>query len=393
MISDFDVAIIGLGVAGCCAAKVLEGSGLKIIAFDSFAFPRKKLCGGGLTLKCYNLLSEIFGDITPVVKGRAHRLYLVNGKNVIETVSENPFILFVDRKSFDNFLYRTLSDTVIHDGEKVVAIVREKEFYRIETEKGFYRARFIIGADGINGVTPRVCGVNLKKALTYEMDIESDTKESALVDFSDFKSGYYWIFPKGDFYTTGFGDFSLLKARNLEDINRKFNKKYGIKGKVISRGGAFIPVFDGRLYSGEGGILLTGDAASMVDPFTGEGIYFAAVTGKRAAELVVRYFNDKDKLGVEYRKFLDSFVIEFKWALFLRRLFFKFKTSMFKVMEVSDEVLSVATDIISSDIRYNEAFKRFLKSSIKLPMRFVYVTGFDKKRKRKESKGFSSLDI
>ncbi|OMH40189.1 hypothetical protein [Desulfurobacterium indicum] len=229
--------------------------------------------------------------------------------------------------------------------------------------------------------------------MTYEIDVESDTKESALVDFSDFKSGYYWIFPKGDFYTTGFGDFSLLKARNLEDINLKFNKKYGIRGKIISKGGAFIPVFDGRLYSGEEGILLTGDAASMVDPFTGEGIYFAALSAKKASQLILEYFDDKVAVAVEYKKFLDSFIAEFKWALFLRRLFFRFRTSMFKVMEISDEIRSVATDIISSNIRYNEAFRKFLKSSIKLPMRFVHVTGFDKKRKRKESKGLSSLDI
>ncbi len=382
-----------MGVAGCCAAKVLEGSGLKVIAFDSFKFPRKKLCGGGLTLKCYSLLTEVFGDITSVIKGEAHKLYLVNGKSVIKTVSKDPFVLFVDRESFDKFLYETLSNVVIHNGEKVVAIVREKEVYRIETEKGFYRARFVIGADGVNGITSKVCGVNLKKALTYEMDIESKTKDSALIDFSDFKSGYYWIFPKSDFYTTGFGDFSLLKGRGLEDINLRFNKKYGIRGKIISKGGAFIPVFDGRLYSGKEKILLTGDAASMVDPFTGEGIYFAALSGKRASQLIMKYFDERITAAVEYKKFLDSLNTEFKWALFLRRFFFKFKTSMFKVMEVSDEVRSVATDIISSNIRYSEAFKKFLKASIKLPMRFVYVTGFDKKRKRKESEGFSSLDI
>ncbi|WP_456427374.1 NAD(P)/FAD-dependent oxidoreductase [Desulfurobacterium sp.] len=385
--------MVGLGVAGCCAAKVLEGSGLKVIAFDTFNFPRKKLCGGGVTLKCYHLITDIFGEVAPIIRKKATKIYLVNKESVLEAVSDVPFVMFVDREEFDNFLFSKISRIAVHDGEKVVAITEEKDGYRIETSKGFYRARFIIGCDGVNGLTPRICGINLKKALTFEMDIESDTKESAIIDFSDFNSGYYWIFPKGNFYTTGFGDFSTVKMKNPEVVNKKFNEKYRIKGEVISRGGAFVPVFDGQLYPGKGRIFLTGDAASLVDPFTGEGIYFAALSGKRAAESILKYYDNPQEALVVYARFLDKFAADFKWALFLRRLFFRFKGAMFKIMETSDEIRTVATDIISGNISYHEAFKRFVAKSIKLPMRFVYVTGFNKKRQRKEDKGLSSLDI
>ncbi len=380
-------------MAGCCAAKAFENTGLEVIAFDAFNFPRKKLCGGGLTFKSYSLIQSLFGRIDFLIRGRAKKIYLINGNRVLESTAEIPFVLFVDRKELDDFLYRGLNGVAVHGGERVVSIEREGGVYRLNTTRDVYRARFVIGSDGVNSVTAKVCGINIKKALTFEMDVEADARDSALIDFSDFKSGYYWLFPKGDFYTTGFGDFSLLKSSRLEEINRKFNEKYGINGRVISKGGAFIPVFSGKLYSGKRGILLAGDAASFVDPFTGEGIYFAALSGKTAAEVILEHYDDYSSVQDAYSCFMKKFAVEFRWALFLRYLFFNFKNSMFRIMDVSREIHDVATDIISGNVTYGEAFKKFVLKSIKLPMRFVYAAGFNKKRQRKESKGLSSLDI
>nr|WP_245807309.1 NAD(P)/FAD-dependent oxidoreductase [Desulfurobacterium atlanticum] len=377
-------------MAGCCAAKKLENSGCNFIVFETFNFPRKKLCGGGLTEKSLNLLTSLFPDVEKCVKVKSNRVYFVNENSILETSKKVPFIFLTDRKVLDYTIFSSLKSPNIHTGEKVLSIEKEKNLYIIKTDRDKYRVYSIIGSDGVNSLVSRFCGFKIKKGITYEIDIEGNTGNSVVVDFTNLKHGYYWIFPKGDYYTTGFGIFSKYKLRNPYELNRKYNLKFKLNRKEISKGGAFVPVFNGKLFPGKERILLAGDAANLVDPFTGEGIYFAALSGIKAAELLL---NSKTPL-TDYEKFLNkNFLSDFRWSNFLRHLFFAFKKPFFKGMEKSEALLKIATDIISGNVCYKEAFKRFVIKSTLLPARFLNVTGVNKAGKREKSKGFSSLDI
>jgi len=355
-----------------------------------FNFPRRKLCGGGLTEKSLNLLLSLFPEIKKCVKVETRKVYFVNQNSCLESSKETPFIFLTDREKLDYTILSSLKCENIHTGERVLSVEEEKNFYIIKTDRDTYKAYSIIGSDGVNSKVARFCGFRIKRGITYEIDVEGKTGDSVVVDFTDFKHGYYWIFPKGDHYTTGFGLFSKSRIKNPYRLNRKYNEKFGIEGKEIYRGGAFVPVFSGKLFPGKERILLTGDAANLVDPFTGEGIYFAALSGIKAAELLTTSQNPISN----YRTFLEKeFLKEFKWSRFLRYLFFGFKEPFFKGMEKSNAVLEIVTDIISGNITYKEAFKKFVITSSLMPVRFLNVTDFNKTGKREKNKRLSSLDI
>ena len=369
----YDVAVSGLGPAGTAFLKAVEGSGLKVIAFDREDFPRKKLCAGGLTPKAYSLISSLFADVDRVIRVRALRFILFNGNKQVLLPSEEVLTYLTDRRELDNFLFESVarsSEPVIHTKEAVLGAEREKGFWKLRTEKGTYRTRVLVVSDGANSRLARQLKVKRDFGFTFETDIAVPWDDSVLIDFTGFSWGYYWVFPKGDFVTAGLGEF----RKKVPDLKRRlesFNAKHRIVGKVLSAGGFPIPCGKRKNDVVRDGALFLGDAGGLVDPLTGEGIYSAVKSGIIAANVVRDAFAKGDfTLLKAYKKLVDEELgREFFWARVVGNLFFKFKSLNFYVIERESGIGNLTANVLSGRISYKKGIVEFFKLLSKLLVR------------------------
>jgi menaquinone-9 beta-reductase len=320
-----DIIIIGAGPAGTtCALQLRNAPHLRVILLDKATFPRPKVCGdaiGGHSMKmllkyCPELVED-FRAFPFKTRTRQTQFFVNNQKPFfIRWVNE---AYCCTRTDFDNFLFGSVKKYA-----KNVKIVENFSAHLIEqntegvtvwdkNSSKSYKAKIIIGADGAHSVVAkqltdtRMAHHHHSAAVrTYfegVTNVQEDTTEVYLS--KSFTPGYLWVFPVSDtVVNVGFGmlseeiskrDVNLRKAlfefiEQTPTLKTKFNsaKQVGkIEGFGLPMGTRRVPM------SGEG-FLLIGDAASLIDPASGDGIGNAIASGIFAAEKAVEACSKND---------------------------------------------------------------------------------------------------
>ncbi len=366
----YDVAVIGLGPSGTTFLKCIEDYGLKVIAFDSSEFPRKKLCAGGLTRKAYHLLKRRFPDLDLAVRFKSYKISLFNDNREIEIESGEPFIYMTDRQELDYLLFRGVADRFeIHTGEKVLSIEKSGGFWKLRTDRDTYVSKVVISSDGVNSRIANQLKVHREIGMTYEADVNVSFSKT-VIDFSDLFWGYFWIFPKGDFVTVGFGELKR-KRLNFSETLGKFLLKHKIKSSPLGLG---FPIPAGKSYNRVflKGVLFLGDSGGLVDPLTGEGIFYAARSAEIAAECIKKYFdsgNMEDLSGYE-RRINEEFGSQFRWARISGNIFFRTKGFTFKFLERDYQLRRIVSEVVSGNANYKGSFLEFAGEGFKSILRF-----------------------
>ena len=284
----FDVIVVGAGPAGSTTAYRLARAGARVCLMDRARFPRDKPCGGGLTMRA---VRELPFSVDPVVEDRVDCLEL--GFRYARRWSRrarSPLILMTQRRRLDAFLAEraAAAGADFRDGVKVTevdpggAVTAGGE--RLEAD-------VVIGADGANGVTtrslglpPHEHGVALEGNLAYEYASRDRFGGRAVVELGVVPGGYAWVFPNGDHVNVGVGGWQSegprLRAR-LRDLCAAFGLDAAcvtdLRGhRLPMRGASRPPVVDR--------VALVGDAAALVDPLSGDGMYEAFISGRLAAD-------------------------------------------------------------------------------------------------------------
>ena len=153
----------------------------------------------------------------------------------------------------------------------------------------------LVGADGCNGVVPKLLGlggdythgVALEANVPYAGDEEARYRGAAVIELGTVPGGYGWVFPKGDHFNVGVGGWEEEGPRLREHLADLCRAHAVESGRLADTRGYRLPLRrpDSPLVRGRA--LLVGDAAGVVDPLTGDGMYEAIVTGKLAAEAIV----------------------------------------------------------------------------------------------------------
>lgn len=285
----FDCIIIGAGPAGIAASKTFEKNNINYCLIDKNKFPREKLCGGGLTNKSVNLLKKLEIDYqkNDIIEAKN---VLVVSKKISKDVELNNSIKMVERKEFDNNNLKFLKNKNIFLNEKTIEI---KENI-LMTDKNEYEFKYIIFADGVNGFSRNMIK-NRQLGFCVEYNIPK-TSDKTILDFEAIGEGYGWIFPKKNSTTIGLGNFNLERYDYIKALD-DFAKKYDFEIDKTKIKGYHIPVFSKEIYENSiinDKYILVGDAASLVDPISGEGIYYALLSGMYAAETVIDALNGKN---------------------------------------------------------------------------------------------------
>jgi geranylgeranyl diphosphate/geranylgeranyl-bacteriochlorophyllide a reductase len=294
----FDVVVVGGGPAGATCAHDLSATGQSVLLIDRAG--RTKPCGGAIPPQ---LIRE-FAIPTEMLVARIHvaRIVSPRGREVDIPVGEE-FVGMVDRSTFDEWLRvrataggvvrRTGIFTSIEQSSDDTAIVRYTEGPSRSGAPCAVRARLVVGADGALSAVARQAipgAESMRHVFAYHEIVRSPASHDG--DRCDvYYNGtlspdfYGWVFPHGP--TTSVGTGSVTQGFSLRNGVRHLRTLSGLdQAETVRTEGAPIPMAPlGRWDNGRN-VLVCGDAAGVVAPASGEGIYYAMTSGRWAAQAV-----------------------------------------------------------------------------------------------------------
>ena len=286
----WDVAVIGAGPAGAAAARVAAAAGSRVIMLERFRLPRYKTCGGGLIERA---LRAVPAEVRVPVKARAATLtFSMRGRLERTRAASGTVISLVQRDEFDAALVdaAVAAGAAVWDGTVVTGLAGERDAVRIATrERGSIRARAVVGADGSAGRCAGYVGVRYDQVdLGLELEIPTPPEQRdawadrVLVDWGRAPGSYGWVFPKGDRLSVG-----VIAAKGSPDQTRGYLDDFlarlrlsDVEPEVSSGHLTRCRAEDSPLYRDR--VLVAGDAAGLLDPWSREGISFALRSGALA---------------------------------------------------------------------------------------------------------------
>lgn len=322
----FDILIVGAGPAGATTALKLAGSGLKIAIIDKAGFPRPKTCGDGLTLDVINQLSMVSEPLAAAFRNFPGKLpsyeavlFSPDFRQIripFRIKHENRPIYTCRRVDFDNLMFQQLKqfeNISVFENCKALDIEQNADKVILTSEELTFEAKLIVGADGANSLVARKMGIkripreHQAMGLTayYQgMKTLNENNPIEIYFLRDILPGYLWIFHLGNgMANVGIGMLASTVSITKLDLKKVFDnllnshplkermtgavREGSVKGHVLPLG------FDKREISGNR-FLLTGDAAALVDPLTGEGVGNAIRSGRVAAEHILNCFKAND---------------------------------------------------------------------------------------------------
>jgi geranylgeranyl diphosphate/geranylgeranyl-bacteriochlorophyllide a reductase len=303
----YDVAVIGGGPSGAVAAAVLAKAGIATVLIER-NLENVKPCGGAIPLG----LIEEFQIPAELIEKKLSRMKARSPKGrVIDMHMPNGYVGMVRREKFDRYLrseaeragatiVEGLVKSISHSGDGFVINTLNDKVPAI-------RAHKILGADGANSKTAdelhfppnelKVIAMQQRFKYTPAIQKFSDIVE-IWFDGEVSPDFYGWIFPKADHLAIGTGTED--KRHNLKALQKRFVEKIGITDLPYLDEAAKIPMKPRKSFTQEKAILV-GDAAGLVTPANGEGIFFAMRSGKLGAQAMVEHIKDKTPL-LNYEK-------------------------------------------------------------------------------------------
>jgi geranylgeranyl reductase family protein len=308
----FDVLVVGAGPAGSTAAYRLASEGASVLLADKAPFPRDKPCGGGLTMRAVRQLPF---SVDPVVEDRTTRVRLgLDFTRRVERHMDEPLVLMTQRKRLDAYLVEQAAraGAEFRDGVKVSDLVLEEGGVQAQVDGSRVAATHALLADGANGISARAVGLDdgrdygvaLEANVPYGVVSEEDYRGLLCLELANVPGGYGWVFPKGDHVNVGVGGWEREGPRLRQHLTR-FCHEYGIpESSLEDVRGYRLPLVHPRARLAKGRVALLGDAAGLVDPLSGDGIYEAFLSARLAGEAVLS--GDLESYDRELRRALSS---------------------------------------------------------------------------------------
>ncbi|MGZ4545877.1 MAG: geranylgeranyl reductase family protein [Blastococcus sp.] len=318
-----DVVVVGAGPAGSSAAYWLAKAGLDVVVLEKARFPREKVCGDGLTPRGVKALEDMGIDTSPAAGWVRHKgLRVHGGGQVVEvdwpTLNRWPgYSLVRSRRELDAMLAAhaetagarlhtevTVTEPLLDDAGRVSGVHAQ---VGPDKRPVTWRAPLVVSAEGLSGRLAKSLGLVRREdrplGVAVRRYVRTPRTDDDYLDISfdltasgpsaDSMPGYGWVFGMGD-GTANVG-FGLLDTRRSTGADHRAvlrawldtlppEWELGEEHAVTPLRGAGLPMALHRQPAYSRGLLLTGDAAGLVNPFNGEGISYAMETGRMAAE-------------------------------------------------------------------------------------------------------------
>ena len=286
----YDAIVVGAGPAGSTTAYHLARAGADVLLLDRALFPRDKPCGGGVTERAARLLPF---SIDAVVEDVATRVDLrLRYGRTIERGDGVPLVYLTQRRRLDHFLVERATEAGAELRESVRVTDVEEGAVRAGAER--YQASVVVGADGANGVSAKALGlggnqhvgVALEGNLPYAK-MGAEYRGKLVLEFGVVPGGYAWVFPKGDHANFGVGGWGGEGPRLREHLQRLCAAHGVVFENLESVRGHRLPLRSPHATISHGRSLLVGDAAGLIDPVSGDGMFEGFLSSRYASEAVL----------------------------------------------------------------------------------------------------------
>jgi menaquinone-9 beta-reductase len=356
----FDVAITGAGPAGSVCAAFCASGGLRTLILEREKFPREKVCGDCLNPSCWPMLNRL--DLAQRVRALPHaklasvEFIAIGGRKVIvELPSGDECELSVKRSLFDDLLLKRARELGASTRERVTLttliapamtyvnhVCHHKQGAAVSEPPGRWTyvshggstgcwtleastgdqvgARFVVGADGRNSTVARLCNLlprpeRERIALQSHLPLPDNFGNRVVLQL--LPHGYVGLSPvNGEELNVCL----VAKPRNINALKAWATKRFGSAAAGPDHAWRTItPLTRAALRPAHENLFLIGDAARVVEPFTGEGIYYAMRSGELAADAILKIIRGEDQQST-LREFARACVEMYRGRLWINRL-------------------------------------------------------------------------
>jgi geranylgeranyl reductase family protein len=270
---------------------------MSVLLLERAEFPRDKPCGGGVTVRAARLLPF---DLEPVVERAVFGLSLsVRREHSLRCYSPEPLTYLTQRRHLDTYLAEraVAAGAILRERAEVREVEHTPSGVTVHAGRQALAGRTLVIADGVNGRTTRLAGMTVRRRMVVALEgnvtppggVPERWTDALGIDAGSPAGGYGWIFPKGDHLNFGVAARPAL-GRLLRGFLGALARSYGFDpGGLWGLRGYHLPMREPGSPLAGGNVLLAGDAAGLLDPFSLEGIYAAIWSGHAAAQHIARY--------------------------------------------------------------------------------------------------------
>jgi len=378
------VAILGGGPSGAMAAAQLAMAGVETVVLDE-KLAWEKPCGGGLTWKAYAQYPFLFDNDTP--RKAIHRTVLSAPRSQPVNLNLNNPLLIYSRYDLNNLLLNRAQQAGAQiEKTRILGIERKSSGWSVRTKHGVMDADYCIVSTGARN-SVKSAGTELTPAdsMTALGYFVPGNRDHIDVQFLPDFEGYIWVFPRCGHMSVGIcgkGKSAQWMRATLE----RYMQERELSMRDATFYGHLLPSLETASWhrnrvAGDGWVA-TGDAAGLVDPVTGEGIYYAMRSADLAAQAILS--RAPDEIGEAYRNLIaDDFVGDLEFGSRLSHRVFTGKflggaitSRMVQFTRLSPRFRELMQDLFAGTQPYVGLKKRLMKNINGSLLEIVYNLGF-----------------
>ncbi|MHB1285000.1 MAG: NAD(P)/FAD-dependent oxidoreductase [Leptospirales bacterium] len=388
--------MIGLGPAGSTAVRLLSEAGFQVAGFDRSSFPRNKTCGGGVSARCVPFLPKGWEKLPHEVTTGVSLKYMDH--DPVEVSMDRPIAYQFHREEFDFFLLERAGDAgaqLLTDRSMTNLIWNGRSFQLTTDRSEVFESPVLIGADGATSQVYRFLGdtanrqetsVRKKKPVHHGypsseklLGLGSPSRRSdVLIDLGSVPGGYGWSFPKsGSVNNVGVVGFSKPlnnPVETLKTFSGKLLENPPCSADVQKARTWVIPDFQESMVHGLlPGLFFIGDAGGMVDPFLGEGIYYAMLSARKAVSEILLHRGHPSKSSQSYADWAVRDIFrDFSQARRLASIIYRFPGIYFRLVQRYPHILSMYAMILCGSHDYRSFSRTVGRNLFNLPFRKLF---------------------
>lgn len=382
----YDLAVVGAGPAGSMAALEGAKAGLKVILIDKEILPRFKLCGGAISKKTLDIFHSKGIELPEsLILNEISRIKITTLKTFKYVDYHQPFTILTRRDDFDYFLAleaRKAGAEILQE-TRITDIVYDEKGCTLHSDKKEILARYVIGADGVNGIIGKRSGliegfskheVGVGAEIEYPMaqeEIKLNIGQGTIeISFGEAAFSYSWVFPRKDSLIIGVAELgsNMGKGKSIKDILINFTEKldYLDKENIPKHRADLIPMGGLHRKVASDRVLLCGDAAGFADPLAGEGTYYGIQSAILAVETIMETIRADGSVKAYQEKCDSTIQKDLRAALKMARFLYSFPAYSYFMFEKSKELSDLPIFIATGDLSFSKLYKKLLFQGILL---------------------------